>query len=83
MMPSKCGHCNGFTWEIHEESPKGAAFKMYFVRCAACKVPIGVLDYYDTHSKVDRVEKLLKGLGDSTTGMLREIDENVRRLFLK
>lgn len=80
MLMSKCGHCGGFRWELHEESPTGSIFKVNFIRCAACKVPIGVTDYYDTHSKVDRVEKLVKTLGDSVTGMLQVIDTNIRRL---
>jgi len=82
-MMSKCGHCGGFSWELHEESPSGSALKVNFIRCMLCKVPIGVVDYYDVHSKVDRVEKLTKGLGDSVTSMLAVIDENVRRLFSK
>lgn len=82
-MMSKCGHCGGFTWELHEESPNGAAFKVNFIRCAMCKVPVGVMDYFDIHTKVDRVERLTKGLGDSLTGMLTVIDGNIRRLFQK
>ena len=70
-------------WELSEESPSGSNFKVFFVRCMLCKVPVGVVDYFDVHTKVDRVEKLTKVLGDSITGMLGQIDENVRRLFHK
>lgn len=70
-------------WELSEESPSGSNFKVFFVRCTLCKVPIGMVDYFDIHSKVDRVEKLTKGLGDSVTGMLSVIDGNIRRLFHK
>ena len=80
-MMSKCGHCGGFMWELSQESPNGAAFKVNFIRCALCKVPIGVVDYFDVHSKVDKVEKLTAKLGHSLTGMLEVIDGNVRRLF--
>ena len=82
-MMSKCGSCGTFTWEISEEEPRHARFKMYFIRCAMCKVPIGVADYTHVPSDIAKVEKSLTTLGNSVTQMLQVIDENVRRLFQK
>lgn len=82
-MHSKCGSCGGFIWEVAEEAPRDSAFKVFFVRCFSCKVPIGVMDYYDTHTKLDKMEKSILALGNSTTQMLKVVDENVRRLFQK
>lgn len=82
-MMSKCGHCGGFSWEISEEEPQYAKFKMWFIRCSMCKVPIGVADYTHVPSDVARVEESVKKLGNSVTSMLQVIDENVRRLFQK
>lgn len=70
-------------WELSEESPNTSNYKFFFVRCMLCKVPIGVVDYYDTHTKLDRIEKTLLTLGNSLTGTLQVIGENIRRLFLK
>lgn len=79
---SKCGFCGSLgRWELSTEEPNGSAFKINFIRCAACKVPVGVTGYYDVHSKIDRVEKLLKSFKDSATFSLSVLDENIRRLF--
>lgn len=83
LMMSKCGHCGGFMWELHTESPSGSNFKVNFIRCTICKIPVGVMDYYDVHSKIEKVEKLTTALGNSLTGMLGVIDVNIRRLFQK
>lgn len=80
---SICPHCKGFSWEIHEESPRGGAFKLNFVRCVNCKAPVGVLPYYDIHSKLEKMDTRVTTLGDSLTSLLQTIDSNIRRLFLK
>lgn len=82
-MHSKCGFCGGLQWEIDEESPDNSAYKVFFVRCKSCKVPIGVMDYYDTHSKLEKIENTVKVLGNSVTGALGVIDANVRKLLHK
>lgn len=82
-MRSKCGHCGGFMWELSEESPTHSNYKLFFVRCSLCKVPVGVVDYYDTYSKLVTIEKTVKTLGDAIINMLTIIDANIRKLFLK
>ena len=82
-MNSKCASCGGFIWEIAEEVPNESAFKVNFIRCSLCKVPIGVIDYYHTHTKLEQIEKTIKQFGDSLVGMLEVIDGNIRRLFQK
>lgn len=80
---SKCGHCGGFMWELSQEAPSGSAFKVNFIRCSMCKVPVGVLPFYDIHSKLETMEKQNKTLGETITYSLRVIDDNIRRLFHK
>jgi hypothetical protein len=82
-MNSICGKCGGFRWELSEEAPNKSNFKVWFIRCATCRVPIGIADYYDTYSKLEKIDKSIKVLGDSVTQMLQVIHENVRRLFQK
>ena len=82
-MMSKCGQCGGFSWELSEEAPTGSNYKVYFVRCTMCKVPIGVMDFYHTHTKLDKIDKSIIALGNLMTNTLQTIDENVRRLFRK
>jgi len=75
-MKSICPHCKGMFWEVETDEPRNSAFKVNFIRCAGCKAPIGVKDFFDTHSKLVEMEKSIKDL----TGLLHQIDENVRRL---
>ena len=82
-MLSKCGSCGGFRWELSEESPDFSNYKVFFIRCAISKVPIGVADYYDTYSKLEKIEKSVVILGNSLSQTLGVINENVRRLFQK
>lgn len=79
---SKCGFCGAFMWEVKEESPHGSAFKVNFLRCSICKVPVGVIPYYDLHTKLVKMEEKIKKL-EQYLPMLLQIDENVRRLFQK
>lgn len=80
-MLSKCGSCGGTIWELSEEEPRNSKYKMWFVRCFACKVPIEATDYIYVPNQVDELQRRLKSLEDSTNRYLGTIDENVRRLF--
>lgn len=62
MLMSKCGFCGGLSWEIHEESPRGAALKVNFIRCALCKVPVGVLPFMDHSSQISWIVKTLQDM---------------------
>jgi predicted nucleic-acid-binding Zn-ribbon protein len=44
MATSKCGHCDCTSFETKEASVKGANFKLFFVQCASCGVPVAVLE---------------------------------------
>lgn len=65
-MSSVCGSCKGSRWELVEESPEKSRFKFFFVRCATCRVPVGVTSYYDIHEQIQKIDKkndsLFKGL---------------------
>lgn len=82
-MQSKCAHCQSHRFELHTESPEKAAFKVNFIRCAGCKNPIGVMDYYDIHTSVKALENKLIALGDIVTSSLQTIDHNIRLLGQK
>lgn len=60
-MKSVCPHCKGIFWELYTESPYDSTVKVNFIRCKTCKAPIGVIDFYDIHSKLEKIEKLLTG----------------------
>ena len=74
---SKCGSCGGMLWEIGEESPMESRFKFFFVRCTSCKVPIGVVEYFNPHADIEALKKKVEALENTVD----TIDENVRRLL--
>ena len=57
---SKCGKCNGMSFKIVEQSPLGSAFKLMFVQCSSCNVPIGAMEYFNSGAKVEEQTKELK-----------------------
>lgn len=83
---SKCGHCGSFSWELYTESPSGSNFKISFVRCSICKVPVGTMEYFNLHSSIEVLQKKVEALEQavgSTSHTLAIINENIRRLFNK
>lgn len=46
-MASRCSKCNNIGFEMVEETPKGSAFKLMFIRCISCHSVVGVMDYYN------------------------------------
>lgn len=79
-MSSKCGLCGSFTWEINTESPTGSAYKVFFVRCTVCKVPIGVLNYNNTSAELGVLEKKLAKENRDILAAVNTVNENLRRL---
>jgi len=83
---SKCGYCGGFTWELYTESPNDSAFKINFIRCSHCKVPIGTMEFFNLHSTIEILQKkieVIESLEQTNTHTLEVINENIRRLFHK
>ncbi|ENW23378.1 hypothetical protein F925_02336 [Acinetobacter lwoffii NCTC 5866 = CIP 64.10 = NIPH 512] len=74
MARSKCGSCGSESFELMEQARiKNSNFKLTFVQCSSCGVPVGVMDYYNIGNKLDGLEKRIKAI-ESTTA---NIDNNV------
>ncbi len=56
-MLSTCSKCSGRLFELKEQAPSGSAFKLQFVQCSACGVPIGVMEYFNSGAKLENLEK--------------------------
>lgn len=85
-MMSKCPHCGSFSWELHTESPIGSNFKINFVRCSICKVPVGTMEFFNLHSSIEVLQKKIDVLERTVSTLAHSVavvDENVRRLFHK
>lgn len=73
MAYSKCGSCNGTSFEMVEASPRGSRFKLSFIQCASCGVVIGVMDYNNIGADLEGVKKQIKNLQAVTSN----IDHNL------
>ena len=65
MAISKCAKCENTFFELKENAPTGAAFKVQFVQCSKCGTVVGVLEYHNTGAMVQNVERRLLGLEES------------------
>jgi excinuclease UvrABC ATPase subunit len=59
MAYSRCIKCDGSSFEIVENSPRGSAFKLMFVQCSSCGGVVGVLDYYNIGARLTELAKKL------------------------
>ncbi|MFP6840677.1 MAG: hypothetical protein VB979_00280 [Acinetobacter sp.] len=74
MAISKCGGCGSFSFEMVEKSNIiGSRFKLMFVQCASCGVPIAVTEYLNTGAEIQKLENKIKAL-EST---ISNIDYNI------
>ena len=76
MALSKCGSCGNGFFQMVEKEPSGSRYKQMFIQCSSCGVPIGVTDYYHTHTKLVEIEQKIGKLEKA----LQTIDYNIRIL---
>lgn len=79
-MLSKCGQCGGGIFEIVEVAPHKSAYKLLFVQCTACGVPIGAMEYFNSGAILKGIEKDLKQLKSEMTNGFSEVDRKIRQL---
>lgn len=79
----KCVACGNTTFELKEVSPSGSRYKLLFVQCTSCGVPVGVLDYFNIGAKIEGLEAKIEEISlrlsrvDATS---QNIDNNLARL---
>ena len=59
MAVSKCPQCEGNEFELKAVVPKGSRFKLSLVQCAHCGAVVGVTDYYNTASLLEKIAERL------------------------
>ncbi len=55
MAQSTCVKCGNHRFETAETEPKGSAFKLVFVQCSSCGGVVGVTEYYNTGSMLEKI----------------------------
>ncbi len=83
QTPSKCAHCQSIRFELSLEEPAQSSFKVLFIRCAGCKNPIGAMPYFDTNSKIEKLQELLTNSIRTVNTNLDIINTNLSRLIQK
>lgn len=54
---TKCPKCDKSNFELVEDFPTKAAFKMYYIRCSSCKTFLQALPFYDTNNKIEVLQE--------------------------
>lgn len=75
-MISKCARCENTRFELAEVSPEKSNFKFQFVQCTLCGNPVGVVDFFDTHTGIEGAKTAIKKLErkiDSLEYLLKQI----------
>lgn len=83
MALSKCGSCGHGRFEVKEVSPNNSRYRLYFVQCASCGVPVGVQEYHNIGAQIAPVTQTLDGLGRQLQDLeyqIRQISQAVQRL---
>ena len=61
MAQSKCPKCNSTSFELQlKDNIPGSNKKMFFGQCSTYGAVVGVTDYFDTATLLDKLEKKLK-----------------------
>ena len=80
MAGSTCAKCGGHLFELRINEPHDARFKVMFVQCKGCGVPVGVQDYYNLGGLLNDQEKKLKQIESRLSAMQSALDGIVREL---
>jgi hypothetical protein len=58
MTVSKCPRCEKSQFElVRQDHIRGANQPMYFVQCVSCNTVVGVTDFYDTATLLEKIAK--------------------------
>jgi len=65
MAISKCGHCNGTSFELKEHTPAGSQYSIYFVQCATCGSVVGTMDNRSVPVLMDLQNEAIKKIASA------------------
>lgn len=55
MATSSCPKCGNHSFEMKEHLPHGSGFKVFFIQCSSCGAVVGVTDYYNVPSLLEKI----------------------------
>lgn len=65
MAMSKCGHCGNHSFEVKEVEPSGSKYKMYFVQCSSCGVPVSCMEYFSNNVLLQKLTDAVKKIASA------------------
>ena len=81
-MMSTCSKCQGHLFELSENSPAKSRYKLWFVQCSTCGVPIGAMEYLNAGTNLARIEERVKSL-ESELQNIRSVMNNLVAMLRK
>ncbi len=57
MATSTCPKCTSTSFEMKTGEPRGSRMKVMYVQCFSCGAVVGVVDYFDTATMLDKIAK--------------------------
>jgi uncharacterized Zn finger protein len=58
-LASTCPACKKTSFEVVMEEPKGSNYKLLFTRCSACGAVVGVTEFYNIGTLLEKLAKKL------------------------
>ena len=80
MATSTCIKCGNHSFQIAENSPSGAAFKLMFVQCSSCGGVVGIQDYFNIGTLLQDQEKQIKQLQSSISDIESQLSHISQRI---
>ncbi|MCW3074609.1 MAG: hypothetical protein JWP69_1678 [Flaviaesturariibacter sp.] len=74
---TKCPGCTKTGFELVEDFPSNANYKMWYIRCAGCKTFMQALPYSDTNYLVKELSTSVTNLRNEVQSMNQRINANI------
>lgn len=74
MPSSTCGKCGAHAFEVVGFTPVGEGFKMAFVQCSSCGVPVGVVDLIG-RAQIEAVAMQIRGIDERLTRIAKALTQ--------
>jgi predicted nucleic-acid-binding Zn-ribbon protein len=65
MAKTKCGHCGNTTFEMKQVTPEGSNYKLFFIQCSSCGVPISSHEYMSISNMLNKQAAAIKKIARS------------------
>ncbi len=61
-MLSTCAKCGSHLFQVQQTKPSGSAFKLYFIQCSSCGVPVGVREFNNVGAMIEQLGAQIRSL---------------------